>query len=579
MKPFFDTMERATKLSAALHQDLSEGSAEAARALFALDFRRYQNEATLKKVEVEGDLEGLQKQAFSDFLHRNLELASVNHLLATSEPDDTSVLGFILRRARHVIGGLLGDISTDEIYYACRHSTGVTQGVPFYDTSLNSKSRFPWSVTERLSSFLPAYDGYDKLYSDACFQVSLEKSNRFEVVLGSRATTVPKTASKRRMIAIEPTGNMYFQQGLMHIMYDRLRKGGLDVNTLPDRHRDLAFWSSVSGFEATIDLSNASDTVALELVRYLFPAKWFWWLNLTRSPSMSVDGKWVPLQAYATMGNATTFPVETLVFWALGVGSMMLSRQSRLYGRCPWKYQSLLSHPCDRRLSVFGDDIIIPNHAAPNLVYVLGQLGFSLNREKSFFDQGPSFRESCGGDFFHGRAMRPFYIKGPTTTSRAGLEAWIYVMANTLQSKYISYFGRIGYIYEKKAYKLMLQWLLAITPFVKVVPSTFPDDSGLKGLEGLRLARAYVPADRIGEIGRSEQGWYTFKYLRYTYPRVTQIAEALTYAVWIKNQATNEKEYHRKWHSYLPPERDRENFSPIRKKGYYVVARGSSKTF
>lgn len=36
--------------------------------------------------------------------------------------------------------------------------------------------------------------------------------------------------------------------------------------------------------------------------------------------------------------------------------------------------------------------------------------GFKLNEEKSFFGDEP-FRESCGGDYFAGKPVRPFYLK------------------------------------------------------------------------------------------------------------------------------------------------------------------------
>jgi hypothetical protein len=293
------------------------------------------------------------------------------------------------------------------------------------------------------------------------------------------------------------------------------------------------------------------------------------------------------------MGNATTFPVETLVFWAIAVSCCMFYRNKKYYGVAPWRITSTLTLPRDRRdVSVFGDDIILPTEVVPDLFYMLGSIGFSINSEKSYFGKGLSFRESCGGDFFHGRRMRPFFIKGPATRSWIGREAWFYVMANTLLKKYRSYFGGVGYIYEKQAFRLVFDWLRQCTPLIKVVPASFPDDSGLQGLEGLRLARAYLPDDLISPIGVSEQGWHSFKYLRFRYKRERKIHEALKYSQWLKNQTVRQKtsyswfessyfEYPKvsRWSDYLRLEEEHRTRSPLRKKGDYVVARSLSQTF
>jgi hypothetical protein len=581
MKSFFDPAERATKLSSALNQDLEYDNTDVVDPRFVGVFRKIQYDATLKKVEEEGDVQGLEQEAFASFLSRNSQLVSVNQMLREKPLDDRDELGFVLRRARQAIAWTLRDVMVDEVYDACRHSTGVTQGVPFADTSLNRKSSFPWTVTQRASSIIDGYDRYDPSYREACFLASKGFLSlvRYHVIDGSRATTVPKTKDKRRMIAVEPTGNMYIQQGLMTIMYRRLASIGLDVKTLPDRHRQLAFYGSVGRHLATLDLSNASDTVAYELVRLLFPPKWFMWLDSVRSPRMSVNGQWVDLEAFATMGNATTFPVETLVFWSVCVGATMLQRLYRHYKSKPWRCGSLLSDPSDRAsVSVFGDDLIVRTDVAPFVMKTLSELGFSINTEKSFYSPDEPFRESCGGDFFHGRAVRPWYIRGPTTTSRIGFEAWLYVLANTLMEKYISYFGCVKHVYERKAYELIFSWLKECTPLVKVVPSSFPDDSGLKGLEGLRLARAYLPADRISPVGLSPQGWYNFAYLRYRYPRSRKVHEALNYAVWLKRQARHGRVVPKRWYDYLPAT-ESVNVTPVRKKGEYIVARATSVDF
>jgi hypothetical protein len=581
-KKLFNPVACSTKLAAALSQDLRKDNYSVVSPEHRSWFSEYQHVNTLKKVEDAQHEAELHKKALHSFVARNHDLRSVNSLLSSNRAgiDDSTIVGYILRRARHLVRWVLADVTTEEIFDACRHSNGVTRGVSFADTSLNRKSLLPWTCTERVSRTVESYFAYDNLYAKACIEYTASfgpyRPGMITLVDGSRATTVPKQATKRRMICIEPTGNMYIQQGLMQVMYKRLAAIGLDVKTLPDRHQMLAFWASISGSDATIDLSNASDSVAYELVRYLFSPKWFGWLDLARCSTMEVLGESIQVESFATMGNATTFPVETLVFWAISVSVVdFTNHRQKDYGVRPWRIGSLLTLPSSREaVSVFGDDIILPRSAVPNLFYVLGQLGFSINTEKSFYDSGLSFRESCGGDFYHGRAVRPFFVRGPTTTSRMGFEAWFYVMANSLLKTYRSYVGGVGYFYESQAFELLFSWLLKVTPLVKVVPSSFPEDSGLRGPEGYRLARCYARG-RISRVKFTEQGWVDFEYLRFRYKNRNAIFEALTYALRLKAEARGET-FDPYWADYLPVEDPLEPLTPFRKKGDYVVARAVS---
>ena len=88
------------------------------------------------------------------------------------------------------------------------------------------------------------------------------------------------------------------------------------------------------------------------------------------------------------MGNGYTFELETLLFYALtcvhaGIGSK-------------WSH-------------VYGDDIIVQSDLADGLVETLAEAGFDTNPDKSFIT-GP-FRESCGGHYWGGREVTPFYLK------------------------------------------------------------------------------------------------------------------------------------------------------------------------
>lgn len=225
--------------------------------------------------------------------------------------------------------------------------------------------------------------------------VVARRSGKLSFVPGNRFTTVPKTAKTDRAIAAEPAINVFFQLALGRQIRERLRASGWDLDRAQDVHRRVACTSSVTREFATLDLSNASDTVARNLVKLLLPPRWFDALDDLRSKKTLIDGKWVCLEKFSSMGNGFTFELETLLFSAI---SCVISREAGHKGKL------------GEDVFVFGDDIIVKNDVARPLKSVLEFLGFELNVEKSYFGDEP-FRESCGGDYFAGKPVRPYFLK------------------------------------------------------------------------------------------------------------------------------------------------------------------------
>jgi len=207
---------------------------------------------------------------------------------------------------------------------------------------------------------------------------------------GNRFTTVPKDCTKHRGIAIEPSINVFYQLGLGRVIRARLKRWGIDLNEGQEKHRQLACASSRNESLATIDLSNASDTICRNLVKLLLPPPWYEALDDLRSKKTLFNGSWRVLEKFSSMGNGFTFELETLIFLALSLS---------VTGR----------ETCGSSTLVYGDDIIIPSCFSKDVISVLAFFGLKTNARKSFV-KGP-FRESCGGDFFNGRAVRPFYLK------------------------------------------------------------------------------------------------------------------------------------------------------------------------
>lgn len=227
------------------------------------------------------------------------------------------------------------------------------------------------------------------------------------LVRGNRFSTVAKDSTKRRGICIEPLGNLFCQLGIGRYLKRRLSGVGILVDredhvecpiellrtrpsfTGQDLHRMKAQVGSAMGGWATLDLSNASDTVSFELVRDVLPPDWFELLCACRSPYTLFRKKWRRLEKFSSMGNGFTFELETLLFLCLIAAESGLQVGTDLF--------------------CYGDDILIPERRYRDASAVLEAFGFEVNQKKSFH-VGP-FRESCGGDFFSGYNVRPVFVK------------------------------------------------------------------------------------------------------------------------------------------------------------------------
>lgn len=220
----------------------------------------------------------------------------------------------------------------------------------------------------------------------------------FEFVRGNRFTTVPKDSLKDRGICVEPSLNVFYQLALGSEISRRLKKRyGWDKSSCEVFHKNLARLGSLTGAVATIDLSNASDTICHNLVKLLLPRSWLELVEELRSPFTFIEGKWVKLEKFSSMGNGFTFELETLLFFTLA--------------RVITFMDDVREDPFTPGLtvSVYGDDIVIPTSVADSMVAALGFFGFTPNKKKTFL-KGP-FRESCGGDFFAGHDVRPHFLK------------------------------------------------------------------------------------------------------------------------------------------------------------------------
>lgn len=293
----------------------------------------------------------------------------------------------ILHRAQRQIANVLGECPTFEELKP-RFGPGATTQLPKRMACVKLKLSQQLACSEDMVPVLTsALESLPHLLGDNpledCVSVPVELHT-------GKLNFVRKTFKTDRVVDPAPWLNGIYQIAVGDLIADRLRKFGIDIRD-QTRNRELARVGSLTGALATLDLSNASENKATGLVEHLLSPDWFYLLNCLRVGTTTYEDRPLYLQKFATQGNGFTFPLETLIFWALAC--------------------SVVDDP--REVSVYGDDIICPSDRADDVIYALEMAGLVVNKRKSFWS-GP-FRESCGGDYLSGIDIRPCFIKSNMT--------------------------------------------------------------------------------------------------------------------------------------------------------------------
>lgn len=340
-------------------------------------------------------------------------LESVKTLDATYNEQEKAWWGShpVFQCMRRILGEILGPVPNAElISTSARHGPGSSLTHGYDERSAYFKfANIPYSVSPKARDLFiqvinldPRWVGVLEDAHRRRFQIPpwrllnqelFWKSVVHDEYNWNRITTVPKDGTKDRPIAIEPAGNIYLQLGIEGVIRDRLKQAGIDLDSQV-RNRRLCLQFSKENCGATIDLTNASDTISLAFCKAMLPSEWFDLLSSVRSSFGELpDGTALRYAKMSSMGNATTFVLESLLFYAL---SLAISEK---YG-----------HPADR-ISVYGDDLLIEDYLLIHHNMFLELSGFIPNISKSF---GKGLvRESCGVDAFEGEDIRPVFLKKP----------------------------------------------------------------------------------------------------------------------------------------------------------------------
>lgn len=163
-----------------------------------------------------------------------------------------------VERMRACIARVLGDVRDfcAVLPGSMRLTGGATASTPRARSQKHRKVRKVIPCTLRVAKLL------DRLWRPD------GRPMRYELTTCNRVTCVPKNYKTHRTIAAEPTGNLPFQLAVDKYVKNRLRLVNVDLSSQL-RNQQMARTGSLDGSIATIDMSMASDTVALELVHYL----------------------------------------------------------------------------------------------------------------------------------------------------------------------------------------------------------------------------------------------------------------------------------------------------------------------
>lgn len=390
----------------------------------------------------------LEQAAVDSFVSSNEAVRLFRASLSSYEINNASLF---IRRALEMYSSRFAGAGPQEVlflpglYDLWSYGPGASNGIR--GTHAAEKCNQPPTAT--ISSLPEVFKFYS---ADPYLRFLIEDRRSIRVVSGSRLSTVPKNEEKARTIAIEPLANMQLQLAAGRYIQGALRCIGIDITVQQDVNKRLARLGSIDGSLSTLDMKSASDMISLELVRLLWPPEWFRFFMAIRSPETELPGgESITLFMISTMGNGFTFPLMTLTILAL-----LYASHADFQRRPLWLDMD--------RFAVFGDDVICPTYHARAVMDILTRAGFVVNTDKSY-TSGP-FRESCGGDYYEGVDVSPFYIRSLSSNAE------IYVAMNQV----IRYCCKLGIVMPGTL--LYLKSLIRGPLFF--VPEWHSDDAGVR---------------------------------------------------------------------------------------------------
>lgn len=307
-------------------------------------------------------------------------------------PSQHNAAAKVLNLAKTKVRSVLGEL-TETKYLSCLAKADFGPGAPYLQDETWGDNRSVYYKACGSQTVTREALGHMRLaleLNDGWKDLLVTSGAGYAVVDEGEVTSTDKSADIDRVIEKQPSILVWLQKGAGSMMADLLLIIGVDLSTQARNHR-AARKGSLDGKTATVDMKSASDLNADALVEWLFPASWYTFLrDLTVRWGKLPGGELHQHHMFSTMGNATTFPIECLVFYSIAWASCVIAGEDT------------------RSIRVYGDDVIIPVGALGLFFETLLYCGHQPNVEKTKV-WGP-FRESCGRDYVYGIDVRPVYL-------------------------------------------------------------------------------------------------------------------------------------------------------------------------
>lgn len=361
--------------------------------------------------------ESVLSKQYADFVSTDMGLADIDWFSDVNFP--------ILEQARIEIESVFKNTDIDSLVKP-RPGPGAT------NTPVAKNMRYrPHVLYTQVNDVIDYIDMYNVNAYDVVHQTKfwLNLYDNQVQAPRSRYKVVFKKFGKGRGICIEESEVQFIQQAYRRALYQIIESCPLTRGRINFSDQSinacLALLASWTGQMGTLDLSEASDRNARELVSWTFQN------TEIHDALMALSTRYVdfPKESgveslrtfkFAPMGSALCFPVMSLLYWAL----------CRAIIHC-----SMLSNTLKKDVYVYGDDIVVPSPAVSAVLTYLPRFGMKVNNTKSFYRSG--FRESCGVHAFNGVNITPVYVKHiPVTDSVSFLVSCIAVEAQMYKAGY-----------------------------------------------------------------------------------------------------------------------------------------------
>lgn len=364
-------------------------------------FWDYQLVKLLSKYPFAGYDQKASQNALDSFMEEDLVTAQVNSRIRDWDQNHE-----LCNELREVVRVILGRPPTpQEVLEMGTWGPGTCAGYPFRSAETGAEMKFNAQLSMTPGALPMAHAILPHFSVWYRHLTSVYGQQWSSLVPGNTLQTVPKKFLLDRTIAGEPLWNSWLQAMIGAVMRKRFKRFGWDLDTCWEINQALAREGSMHGDCATLDMKNASNRIAFELVRAVLPESWFAFLNAGRCAKMLLPPYLAckyrsphTLAMFSSMGNGYTFELESLLFMAV---ALVASH------RKPTMFRSE-DDWLKNRISVYGDDVLLPTQAASGFQEICQEIGMEVNVQKSFV-RGP-FRESCGLDSYGGVTVRPLLI-------------------------------------------------------------------------------------------------------------------------------------------------------------------------